>query len=72
MGDGEIKVTDLDQSCFSVIVGGGVELDFPLRVEAAEDGGAIDKALAEHVKKSAVPLLKAKLAAFVAEMRAAE
>ena len=71
-GDGEIIVTDLDQSCFAVDANGAAELDFPLRVEAADDGGAADTALADIIKASIAPLLRARLAALVAELRYCE
>ena len=51
---------------------GAAELDFPLRVEAAEDGGAADTALADIIKAFIVPWLRARLAALVAELRNCE
>ena len=74
-------MTDLDQDAFSVDEGaaavaggggGGGRLELPLRVRAAEDGGAVDRELARLLEDFGVPLLRARLARFCAELRAQE
>jgi hypothetical protein len=61
-----VSAADIEHDCFSVTGG----LDVALRVRAADDGGTHDVALAKIFAAHAVPLLRARLAAFVAELRA--
>ncbi len=70
-GDGEMSAADIDQACFAVGAGGAV-LDVPVAVRAAEDGGAVDEALARKVREFGVPVLRARIAEVVAELRATE
>jgi hypothetical protein len=65
-GDGDVTAADIEQDCFSAT---GV-LDVALVVRGAADGGAHDTALAKLFAAHAAPLLRAKLATFVAELRA--
>lgn len=67
-GDGELRAASIDQDCFTA---DGV-LDVPLEVRSADDGGAADARLARLVAARAVPLLRARLAAFIAELKARE
>ena len=75
VGDGEVIVTDLDQDSFTVAQAQGsgsaapkCQLQVPLKVRAAEDGGAKDDALARLFTQHGLPLLKARLAEFCSEL----
>ena len=72
VGDGDVIVTDLDQDSFSLVgasAGGKrCKLEVPVRLRAAEDGGAKDDALARLFTKHGLPLLKARLAEFCSDM----
>jgi hypothetical protein len=82
VGDGEVVVTDLDQDSFTVVSGGGggggggdcassgkrCKLEVPLKIRAAEDGGAKDDELARIFKRHGLPLLQARLAEYCAEL----
>ena len=72
LGDGDVSATDLDQDCFTLAESGSGVLELPLHVKATEDGGAVDLELAALFSKHATPLLRARLAAFVAELKARE
>jgi hypothetical protein len=80
VGDGEVVVTDLDQDSFFVEAGAGgaaapagrCRLELPLKLRAAEDGGAKDDALARLFTQHGLPLFKARLAQFCAELKAYE
>lgn len=71
-GDGEVAVTDFDQDCLALGEGQGQapKLEVPIEVKAAEDGGSADVALTELLKRHGLPLLKARMAGFVADLRA--
>jgi hypothetical protein len=72
-------VTDLDQDSFSVAeqgAGGGgagrCKFELPLKISAAEDGGAKDDELASLFKRFGLPLFKARLAEFCSELKSYE
>ena len=79
-GDGELEVTDLDQDAFTVALGegaagggaSGAQLELPLRIRAADDGGALDETLARLLLAHGAPMLRARLARFCAELKAQE
>ena len=77
VGDGEVVVTDLDQDSFTLVSsgssgssGGGkrCKLEVPLKIRAAEDGGAKDDDLARIFTRHGLPLLQARLAEYCAEL----
>ena len=71
VGDGDVIVTDLDQDSFSLVASAGgkrCKLEVPVKLRAAEDGGAKDDALARLFSKHGLPLLKARLAEFCSDM----
>ena len=70
-GDGEVVVTDLDQDCFS-LSGGEGRLELPLKIRPSEDGGEKDAQLTSLFVAHGSALLRAKLAEFVAELKAQE
>ncbi len=63
-GDGEILVTAVDQDTSFA--------DLPVKIKAAEDGGANDKQLAKLFNKWGMAVVKKKLWQFVEELKAKE
>ena len=60
-GDGELEIPELDQDAGD---------DYEVRVKAADDGGATDRALLDLFKKHGMRAFRAKIATFVADMKA--
>jgi adhesin HecA-like repeat protein len=60
-GDGQASIAELDQDS-----GDG----FNITVSAAEDGGAADSKLTSLFRSEALPVLRAKIARFVDELKA--
>lgn len=70
-GDGEVVVTDLDQDSFILVKEEG-KLELPLKISACADGGELDERLTQLFIAHGTALLRARLAEFVAELKAQE
>ena len=68
-GDGEMLLGDVDQDNCGAAADGG-DAEYPLRFTAAEDGGKHDAKLRAALDGEGRRVVRAAVAAFVAELRA--